>query len=81
MICFFFETMVTILNIMHITDSKLIDDLGGTGAVAAECEVSSQAVSKWRRVGIPKSRRKYLRLRFPDAFVHRETSADIRNTV
>jgi hypothetical protein len=54
---------------MHKTDSRLIDDMGGTVAVATECEVSSQAVSKWRKYGIPNSRRKYLRLRFPDIFI------------
>ena len=72
--------MVTILNIMHITDSKLIDDLGGTVAVAAECEVSSQAVSKWRRSGIPNSRRKYLKLRFPDVFAEHEASDCVRKS-
>ena len=46
----------------------LIDTLGGTVAAARACEVSPQAVSQWRRSGIPKSRLMYLRLLRPDAF-------------
>lgn len=49
-------------------DSDLIDALGGTTEVAAVCKVSPQAVSHWRRDGIPEARRMYLRLLKPDAF-------------
>ncbi|MEY2654020.1 MAG: phage regulatory protein [Pseudomonadota bacterium] len=48
--------------------SELIDALGGTMAVARLCEVSSQAVTQWRRSGIPRARIMYLRLRCPQAF-------------
>jgi len=61
-------TMVTMTAMGHINDSDLIDLLGGTGAVAELCDVSSQAVSKWRRQGIPKAQRKFLRLARPDVF-------------
>lgn len=48
--------------------SNLIDAMGGTGAVARECQVSSQAVTQWRRHGIPSARLMYLRVRFPQLF-------------
>lgn len=48
--------------------SRLIDLLGGNACVAAMCEVSSQAVSKWRRDGIPRARVMYLRAIRPHVF-------------
>lgn len=50
------------------SDSFVIDRLGGNGVVAAMFNISSQAVSKWRRSGIPKAPRMYLQLRYPAAF-------------
>ena len=47
-------------------DSELIDRLGGTVAVARLCEVSSQAVTQWRRSGIPRARRMYLEVIRPE---------------
>ena len=52
---------------MH-TDSKLIDTLGGTSAVARLCEVTPQAVHQWRLDGIPKARRMYLEAVRPEHF-------------
>lgn len=49
-------------------DSIIIDFLGGPTAVAELCECRPQAVSQWKRKGIPKSRRLYLRAVRPDAF-------------
>lgn len=49
-------------------DSKIIDRLGGTVAVARLCECEPQAVSQWRRFGIPKARRQYLRALRPELF-------------
>lgn len=46
--------------------SPIIDALGGTTQVAKICRVSSQAVSKWRRDGIPESRLMYLQVIRPD---------------
>ena len=43
-----------------MNDSKLIDKLGGTGKVADLCEVTSAAVSQWRKDGIPRARRMFL---------------------
>lgn len=40
-----------------------IDQMGGTGAVSRICEVSSAAVSQWRRYGIPHARLQFLRER------------------
>lgn len=57
-------------------DSELIDALGGTTEVAALCKVSPQAVSHWRRDGIPKARRMYLRLLKPEAFKAVEAEPD-----
>ncbi len=47
-------------------DVFLIEKLGGTAEVARLCRVSSQAVSKWRREGIPSARRMYLLAIRPD---------------
>lgn len=59
--------MLTIKN-MNAKEpySILIDALGGTTQVAEICRVSSQAVSKWRRDGIPQSRLMYLQVIRPD---------------
>lgn len=51
-----------------MTDSELIDALGGPSAVAKLLEVTPQAVSQWRDKGIPRARRMYLRLVRPDLF-------------
>ena len=47
--------------------SKIIDSIGGTCAVAEICKVSAQAVSQWRKDGIPPARLMYLKLAYPDA--------------
>ena len=47
---------------------RVIDALGGTGAVAQLCEVTDAAVSQWRKDGIPKARLQYLRLAKPEVF-------------
>ena len=49
-------------------DSLLIDEIGGTVRTAEICEVSSQAVSQWRKEGIPAARRMFLELKFPAVF-------------
>lgn len=49
-------------------DSKIIDKLGGTSAVAKLCDVKPPSVSEWREKGIPKARLMYLRLAKPEAF-------------
>jgi DNA-binding transcriptional regulator YdaS (Cro superfamily) len=51
-----------------MTDSELIDALGGPSAVAKLLEVTPQAVSQWREKGIPRARKMYLRLVRPDLF-------------
>lgn len=51
-----------------MTDSELIDDLGGTVAVSVLCEVSPPAVAQWRQNGIPNARLMFLRLARPDVF-------------
>jgi len=53
---------------MNKTDSQIIDELGGTSAVADLCQVSSPSVSEWRHSGIPRARRMYLQVLFPDVF-------------
>lgn len=57
---------------MNIFDSSVIDSLGGNSKVAELCLISPQAVSKWRREGIPQARRQFLELAFPEAFAKRE---------
>jgi len=48
--------------------SRVIDALGGTVVAARLCEVSPQAVTQWRRNGIPRPWQRYLRLLKPDVF-------------
>ena len=48
--------------------NSIIDQLGGTNAAAALCDVTAQAVSQWRTDGIPHARLMYLKLARPDIF-------------
>lgn len=57
-----------------MNDSEIIDRLGGTLVVADLCEITEGAVSQWRKNGIPKARRKYLRLLRPDVFETQDNS-------
>lgn len=69
MVCILAVTIVTMLGMAHLEHSKLIDSLGGTGAVADLCGgITSQAVSKWRRTGIPIPWLKFLELKRPELF-------------
>ncbi len=52
----------------HPEASEAIDRLGGNVAVAAMFGISSQAISKWRKEGIPPARLMYLKVVRPDAF-------------
>ncbi len=42
------------LTMFAMNTSNLIDNLGGTTTVARICGVTPQAVSQWRRKGIPR---------------------------
>ena len=55
-------------NITRMDDSKIIDALGGTTAVALLCKVRPPSVSGWRRNGIPPARRQFIELLRPDLF-------------
>lgn len=48
--------------------NQIIDNLGGTCAVAELCEVTTGAVSQWRLSGIPKARLMFLQAIRPDVF-------------
>lgn len=62
---------------MAMDANKIIDELGGTVAVADLCEVKPPSVSEWRHTGIPKARMQFLRAVRPDLFVKQsEDSAD-----
>lgn len=63
--------MVTIGSMKtHANHSMLIDHLGGTTEVAKLCDVRTQAVSKWKKQGIPKARLMFLEAVRPDAPWH-----------
>lgn len=49
-----------------MTDSEIIDAMGGTFAVAALCRVKPPSVSEWRHNGIPDARKQFLKLARPD---------------
>jgi len=53
----------------------IIDAIGGTAAVARICKVNSQAVSQWRRNGIPRARLQLLEVLHPDIFAQVERLA------
>lgn len=54
--------------------SKIIDDLGGTFAVARLCNVRPPSVSEWKRTGIPEARLQFLRLLHPEVFAEHEAA-------
>jgi len=60
---------------MNDEANRIIDALGGTSAVAKLCEVNSQAVSQWRRKGIPRPWLKLFRHMRPDLFAATQTAA------
>lgn len=45
---------------LKLTDSAIIDLLGGTNKVAKMCKVASTAVTQWRKNGIPAERYMFL---------------------
>jgi hypothetical protein len=53
----------------EITPDEIIDALGGTSEVARLCEIQPPSVSEWRKLGIPKTQLKFLRLARPAVFV------------
>lgn len=59
-------------------DSALIDKLGGTGETAKLCRVRTQAVSQWRRNGIPAARRMYLQVIRPEVFATEMVGHDLQ---
>lgn len=61
-------TKVNFTKAMNLTDTEIIERLGGTTKTAVLCEVTAQAVSQWRLNGIPKAQRKFLRAVRPDVF-------------
>jgi hypothetical protein len=48
------------------TDSQIIDDLGGTSALAKALGISAASVSEWRKLGIPNARKQTLALLYPN---------------
>lgn len=49
-----------------MTDSEVIDRLGGTFKVAAIFGIEPPSVSEWRRQGIPNARKQTLALMYPN---------------
>jgi len=47
---------------------RLVEAFGGTASLARLCDVNTQAVSQWKRNGIPKARLQFLRLLRPELF-------------
>lgn len=56
------------LNMSAHPDSRLLDSIGTTTYVAALLSVKPQAVSQWRRNGIPQARLQTLQVLRPDVF-------------
>lgn len=49
-----------------MTDSEIIDSLGGTTVLADVFGINPPSVSEWRVKGIPSARKQTLALLFPD---------------
>jgi DNA-binding transcriptional regulator YdaS (Cro superfamily) len=45
---------------LKLTDSAIIDLLGGTNKVAKMCKIASTAVTQWRKNGIPADKYMFL---------------------
>lgn len=56
-----------------MTDSEIIDEMGGTSEVARMFEIDPASVSEWRKKGFPKARVMTLRLMRPDLMSRRIT--------
>ena len=78
-------TIVTMATMKHEPHSRLINDLGGTVQVSKLFDISSQAVSKWRKnTGIPDGRLKYLKLACKDVFAaweEQQRAADVKVSI
>ena len=48
--------------------NQIIDAFGGATGLAKLCRISPQAVTQWRRKGIPPARRQFLELLRPELF-------------
>lgn len=59
-----------------MNDSKIIEQLGGTKAVATLCQVKPPSVSQWKKYGIPSARRQFLELLRPELFAQEAKSSD-----
>jgi len=55
-------------------DSTLLDRIGTTSEIAHLLRVTPQAVSQWRRDGVPDARRQVLELRWPHVFAQAAAS-------
>lgn len=53
-------------------DAVVIGELGGPTEVGKLCGIRAQAVSQWKRHGMPRYRRDFLQLLKPDAFARAE---------
>jgi len=51
-----------------MTDSQIIEALGGTNAVARIFQIKPGSVSGWKKNGIPQSRKQTLALMYPGKF-------------
>lgn len=52
--------------------ARIVEELGGTSALAAFCRIRPSSVCDWKRVGIPRPWALYLRERFKTLPVMRE---------
>lgn len=64
---------------MQTDHSWLIDEFGGTSAVAKMFDIEPASVSYWRAKGIPKARLMYLKAVYPDKFA--SDGSVVRNDV
>ena len=52
----------------EISAKQIIDALGGPAKVSREFKITSEAVTQWKRNGIPHGRMMYIKVAYPKLF-------------
>ena len=62
--------MAKIKNLINGEKAELlIHALGGVNETARICKIAASSVSSWRKLGVPRARLMYLKLKYPELSV------------
>jgi hypothetical protein len=56
---------------------ELIEELGGMCEAARICDIASSSVASWSKIGVPRARVMYLKLKFPKLNVWKKVHEEI----